>query len=80
MEEFYGGCSVVGDFYAAEHLARLIVTMPELIAQTNMDQQSISRMREELTKLTTWMGRNSTDLFCAVYEPADEEYISKAKV
>lgn len=31
------------------------VTMPELIAQTNMDQQSVSRLREELIKLTMWL-------------------------
>jgi mortality factor 4-like protein 1 len=29
--------------------------MPELIAQTNMDQQSVGRLREEMIKLSMWM-------------------------
>jgi hypothetical protein len=32
-----------------------VVSIPELIAQTNMDQQSVGRLREELIKLTMWL-------------------------
>ena len=57
-----------GDVYGAEHLIRLMVKMPELVAQTNMDKQSVSRMREELARLTMWLGRNSGKYFSAPYE------------
>jgi mortality factor 4-like protein 1 len=33
------------------------VALPELIAQTNMDQQSAARLREELHGITTWMSK-----------------------
>jgi mortality factor 4-like protein 1 len=81
--------------YGAEHLCRLlglldlessascvltfIVTLPELIAQTNMDHQSVNRLREELTKLTSWIGRNATKYFVKEYETPSPEYIEKAK-
>lgn len=68
-----------GDVYGAEHLCRLFVSMPELIAQTNMDQQSVNRLREELAKLTQWLGRNSARFFTSEYETASAEYIEKAR-
>lgn len=57
----------------------LVVSMPELIAQTNMDQQSVNRLREELMKMTTWLGKNSNRYFTAEYENASQEYIEKAR-
>ncbi len=53
--------------------------MPELIAQTNMDHQSVNRLREELSKLTTWLGKNSSRFFTSEYENASQEYIEKAR-
>lgn len=67
------------DIYGAEHLCRLFVTLPELIAQTNMDTQSVNRLREELTKITSWLGKNSQRFFTAEYEVASAEYTEKAR-
>ncbi|KAL1883069.1 hypothetical protein VTK73DRAFT_9995 [Phialemonium thermophilum] len=67
------------DTYGPEHLCRLLVTLPELIAQTNMDQQSVSRLREELTKLATWLGKHATKYFVNEYETPGQEYIDKAR-
>ena len=53
--------------------------MPELIAQTNMDQQSVNRLREELAKLTQWLGKNSSRFFTSDYESATQDYIEKAR-
>lgn len=44
-----------------------------------MDQQSVSKLREELTKLTTWLGKNSERFFTAEYESATQEYIEKTR-
>ena len=55
------------------------VNMPEIIAQTNMDQQSITRLKEELTKFCTWLSRNSAKFFCAKYEKPSAEYIESAR-
>ncbi|OAA71059.1 histone acetylase complex subunit [Akanthomyces lecanii RCEF 1005] len=69
----------VCDVYGAEHLARLIVSLPELLAQTNMDQQSVSRLREEIGKFTVWLGRNCEHYFVNEYETPSQEYIDKAR-
>lgn len=53
--------------------------MPELVAQTNMDQQSVSRLREELSKLTVWLGKNAKTYFVSEYETPSQEYIDKAR-
>ena len=53
--------------------------MPELIAQTNMDHQSVQRLREELAKLTQWMGKNAMKFFVDEYETPTAEYIEKAR-
>ncbi|KAM0169246.1 hypothetical protein ACHAPF_010183 [Botrytis cinerea] len=67
------------DTYGAEHLCRLLVTLPELIAQTNMDLQSVNRLREELSKLTNWIGKNAKDYFVNEYETPGAEYVDKAR-
>ncbi|KAK5997230.1 Chromatin modification-related protein eaf3 [Cladobotryum mycophilum] len=55
------------------------VSMPELLAQTNMDQQSVSRLREEIGKFTTWLGRHCESYFVSEYETPSQEYIEKAR-
>ncbi|KAK5101798.1 Esa1p-associated factor [Lithohypha guttulata] len=60
-----------GDCYGAEHLARLLVNMPELTAQTNMDATSVQRLKEELSKFTVWLSKNSEKYFVAKYEKLD---------
>ncbi|EEH45490.2 uncharacterized protein PADG_01640 [Paracoccidioides brasiliensis Pb18] len=67
------------DIYGAEHLARLFASLPELLAQTNLSQQSTNRLREELSKLAIWMSRNSERLFAIKYKSPDNEYIDKVK-
>ena len=56
-----------------------LVTLPELIAQTNMDAQSSNRLREELAQMTIWIGRNVTTYFTNEYETPGPEYIEKAR-
>ncbi|KAI1635499.1 MRG-domain-containing protein [Biscogniauxia mediterranea] len=67
------------DIYGAEHLTRLMVILPELIAQTNMDQQSVNRLREELSKFCTWLSKNTSDYFVSTYETPTTEYVQSAK-
>jgi mortality factor 4-like protein 1 len=53
--------------------------MPEIIAQTNMDQQSVGRLKEELSKFCTWLARNHERYFSAKYEKPAVEYIEAAR-
>ncbi|CAG7920860.1 unnamed protein product [Penicillium olsonii] len=55
------------DVYGAEHLIRLFSSMPELIAQTNMDMQATNRLREEISKLSMWLSKNSDKYFATTY-------------
>ncbi|ROW02596.1 hypothetical protein VPNG_07876 [Cytospora leucostoma] len=65
--------------YGAEHLCRLLVSLPELVGQTNMDQQSVSRLREEITKFSNWLSKNSEKYFVRQYEEPGSEYIERAR-
>ncbi|KAF2107272.1 mortality factor 4-like protein-like protein 1 [Lophiotrema nucula] len=69
------------DIYGGEHLLRLFVSMPELIAQTNMDIQSVNRLREELTQMLTWLSKEPqvNAFFASVYESPGQAYIDKVK-
>ncbi|KAB2573141.1 Chromatin modification-related protein eaf3 [Lasiodiplodia theobromae] len=71
----------MSEIYGGEHLLRLFVSLPELIAQTNMDPQSVNRLREELVKITMWLNKDETvcRVFVSEYETADSEYVDKAK-
>ncbi|KAL8683566.1 MAG: hypothetical protein Q9186_000478 [Xanthomendoza sp. 1 TL-2023] len=73
------GKTCVGDVYGAEHLCRMIVQLPEMIAQTNMDGQSVNRLREEMTKFLQWLSRNTRLYFTADYEKANPEYLEKSR-
>jgi mortality factor 4-like protein 1 len=44
-----------------------------------MDHQSVNRLREELSKLTNWLGRNATTYFVSEYETPSQEYVEKAR-
>lgn len=60
-------------------LTHCSVSFPELLAQTNMDQQSVSRLREEIGKFTMWLGKNCETYFVSEYETPSQEYIDKAR-
>jgi mortality factor 4-like protein 1 len=44
-----------------------------------MDQQSVNRLREELIKLTTWLGKNAEKYFVKEYETPGADYVEKAR-
>ncbi|KAL5113442.1 Esa1p-associated factor [Pleosporales sp. CAS-2024a] len=92
-EQFYDICTrlekptddlagkTLAEIYGGEHLLRLFVTMPELIAQTNMDHQAVTRLREELNQMTTWLAKDAqvNTFFASVYESPGQAYIDKVK-
>ncbi|KAF8454544.1 MRG-domain-containing protein [Terfezia claveryi] len=51
------------EIYGAEHLLRLFVSMPELLAHTNMDQQSVNKLREHLDEFIRYMAKNHEQYF-----------------
>jgi mortality factor 4-like protein 1 len=55
--------------------------MPDLIAQTNMDHQGVTRLREELNQMTAWFSKDKqiNTLFVPTYESPGQAYIDKVK-
>ncbi|EMC95094.1 hypothetical protein BAUCODRAFT_35082 [Baudoinia panamericana UAMH 10762] len=74
----YEGKSLV-DMYGCEHLLRLFVSMPDLLAHTNMDAQSVSRLREELTRMTSYLSKHLERYLSNEYEHAGQDYLDRAK-
>ncbi|ORY95014.1 MRG-domain-containing protein [Syncephalastrum racemosum] len=64
------------DVYGAEHLLRLFVQMPLLIAQTDMDQDAVSVLIEYMSDIMKYMQKMQRDIFLKEYENAGPEYVS----
>ncbi|KAJ5160835.1 Chromatin modification-related protein eaf3 [Penicillium canariense] len=66
------------DIYGGEHLIRLFSLLPELLAQTNMDLQATQRLREELSKFSLWLSKNSEKYFRTEYISGEESSLEKS--
>lgn len=53
--------------------------MGELAAQTNMDAESIAKMKTEVGKFAVWLSINSKRFFVAKYEKPDAAYLEHAR-
>ena len=57
----------------------ILVSMPDLIAHTNMDSQAVCRLREELHKMTQWLSKNAGNYLSQEYEQPTQDYIDRVK-
>lgn len=69
----------MSEIYGGEHLLRLFVQMPGLIAHTNMDPESVAILREHLAEFLKFMQKNQKHFFLSEYENASPAYMSTAK-
>jgi mortality factor 4-like protein 1 len=69
----------MSEIYGAEHLLRLFVSLPGLIAQTNMDQQSVGYLRDHLEDFLRYMAKSQDKLFQNEYENTSSRYEANAK-
>jgi mortality factor 4-like protein 1 len=60
--------------YGAEHLLRLMVSLPALIAQTTMDQQSVATIKEHIEQLLQFLEKHKKTLFLKCYESVSPGY------
>ncbi|CAN6655274.1 chromatin modification-related protein Eaf3p [Trichomonascus vanleenenianus] len=65
--------------YGAEHLIRLFVSLPRLIAQTHMDQQGISYLKDHLEDLLRFLAKKRNELFLKQYEHTSSSYEAAAR-
>ncbi|EPB90385.1 hypothetical protein HMPREF1544_02751 [Mucor circinelloides 1006PhL] len=75
MRRQHGETDLV-EIYGAEHLLRLFVQMPSLIAHTNMDPDAVSVLSDYLTDILRFMQKHQNQLFQAEYENAAPGYVS----
>jgi mortality factor 4-like protein 1 len=69
----------MSEIYGAEHLLRLFVSLPGLIAQTNMDAPSVSVLKGYLEEFMRFLARNQSELFSGEYEDASPRYEAYVK-
>lgn len=50
-----GDNRTMSSIYGAEHLARLLVKLPEMVAHTTMDDASVALLREYVTELMRYV-------------------------
>ncbi|KAM0793303.1 hypothetical protein ACM66B_000763 [Microbotryomycetes sp. NB124-2] len=60
--------------YGGEHLLRLFVNLPELLAHTSMDPESSHILRENMAQFLCWMDLNRRILFAKQYDVTSSAY------
>jgi mortality factor 4-like protein 1 len=63
------------DAYGAEHLLRLFVKLPELLAKCNMQREHLTVLVSKLMELLRFMQANKSKYFVNDYSLPDAEYI-----
>lgn len=69
----------LSEVYGPEHLLRLMVSLPALISQTTMDQQSVATLKEHIESLLIFLERHKRPYFLKKYENVTPGYEALAK-
>ncbi|KAI9197498.1 MRG-domain-containing protein [Polychytrium aggregatum] len=69
----------MSELYGPEHLLRLFVQLPQLIAHTNMDQDAVNLLRDQLVDILAWMNKMHGTLFAPAYTQATPGYLMTQK-
>lgn len=64
--------------YGGEHLLRLLVVFPSLIANSMMDQVSVSILRKMLEQFLVFLDKNKKTFFAKSYENPPPHYEAEA--
>ncbi|KAJ7280369.1 MRG-domain-containing protein [Mycena rebaudengoi] len=57
----------MSEIYGAEHLLRMLVTLPAMIAQSTLDPESTELVRDYANELLSWMLQENVRLFSGEY-------------
>jgi mortality factor 4-like protein 1 len=64
----------MSSIYGAEHLLRMIVSLPAMVAGSTMDPESVGLVRDYVTELMTYMMDQKARLFQKEYDSASLQY------
>ncbi|KAJ3179343.1 Esa1p-associated factor [Geranomyces variabilis] len=67
----------LSEVYGAEHLLRLFVQFPSLIAHTNMESEAVGLLKDHLTKILEFMQAKKSELFLAEYDNVNPSYMKQ---
>jgi len=62
--------------YGAEHLLRMIVSLPAMIAASTLDPESVGLVKDYVNELLRWMVKEKDRIFQWEYDNASSIYIS----
>jgi len=60
--------------YGAEHLLRLFVKLPSLLAHTSLDKSEVNTLQQRLAELLKWLTTQHSALFMDKYQDTDSSY------
>ncbi|KAJ7475212.1 MRG-domain-containing protein [Mycena galericulata] len=69
----------MSEIYGAEHLLRMLVTLPTMIAQSSLDAESTDIVRDYVNELLSWLLQEQSRFFQAEYETASIQYQNVAR-
>ncbi|EIN12865.1 MRG-domain-containing protein [Punctularia strigosozonata HHB-11173 SS5] len=64
----------MSSIYGGEHLLRMLVSLPQMVASSTMDAESVGILRDYVNELMQWMAVERDRLFLAEYETASVAY------
>ena len=64
------------EYYGAEHLLRLFVKLPELLARCNMQKEHLTVLVSKLAELLKFIISNKAKYLSAEYEVPSEDYLA----
>ncbi|KAI4321503.1 hypothetical protein MLD38_034873 [Melastoma candidum] len=63
--------------YGAEHLLRLFVKLPELLLHANIEEETLTELRQKLTEFLKFLQKNQSTFFMSTYHSPEESESSK---
>ncbi|KZT01680.1 MRG-domain-containing protein [Laetiporus sulphureus 93-53] len=60
--------------YGAEHLLRMLVSLPQMVASSSMDNESVGLVRDYVNELMVYMAKEQHRIFVPEYESASLAY------
>ncbi|EGC28328.1 hypothetical protein DICPUDRAFT_59449 [Dictyostelium purpureum] len=70
----------MSEIYGAEHLLRLFVKLPSLLVISNLEEKTVSQLKEVFDQVLQYLDKNSSTLFTKEYTVATTQYLKAASV
>ncbi|KAF8152350.1 MRG-domain-containing protein [Crassisporium funariophilum] len=75
----YGTEKEMSVIYGAEHLLRMLVSLPQMIASSSLDSESVALVRDYANELLVYMEKEKDRIFQREYDNASLAYQSAAR-